>query len=79
MRVITSDHFVRWANGTGLVALGGLAWAASVPGGPSWRALLAAALVSATLASAALLRSTRPVAAGVPAFTGHGGRARRRG
>lgn len=75
MRVITSDHFVRWANGTGLIALGGLGWTASVPGGPFWGALLAAALVSTALASAALPGArTRPM----PAFAGYGGQARRR-
>jgi hypothetical protein len=68
MRVSTSDHFVRWANGTGLIALGGLAWAVFGPGGPLWTALLAAGLVSAALAAGASARSRpRPVPAEVGA------------
>jgi hypothetical protein len=78
MRVITSDHFVRWANGTGLIALGGLAWAVFAPGGPLWTALLAAGLVSAALATAAFVRRRpHPIPAEVVVIVESGEQARR--
>jgi hypothetical protein len=78
MRVITSDHFVRWANGTGLIVLGGLAWAVFAPGGPLSAVFLAAGLVSAALAGAAFVRSEpSPILAEVAATAEHGEQARR--
>jgi hypothetical protein len=57
MRVITSNRWLRWTSGAGLVALGTLGWAVFVPGGALWSAGLAAGLVGTALATAALVRS----------------------
>lgn len=62
MRVPTSEQFVRWTRGTGLVALvplAALAWAvfAPDPDGPFWTAVLAAGLIGAAIATAVLVRS----------------------
>ena len=56
MRVLTLDHFSRWTDGTGLVALAALAWAVFVPGGVLWTAILAAGLIGSAVATAVLVR-----------------------
>jgi len=57
MRMMTSDTFDHWIRGAGLVALVALVWAAVVPDGILWIALLAAGLMGAAIATSILVRS----------------------
>ena len=57
MRVITSNRWIRWTSGAGLVGLGALGWAVFVPGGVYWNAGLAAGLLGTALVTAALVKS----------------------
>jgi hypothetical protein len=59
VRVLTSEQFVRWTRGIGIVALVTLAWAVFVPDGLFWTALVAAGLTGAAVATAVLVRSRR--------------------
>jgi hypothetical protein len=59
MRVSTSDHFVRWTRGLGLLALVVLAWSVFAPGGLFWTAVLAAGLIGSAAATVLLVRSRR--------------------
>jgi hypothetical protein len=52
-----SSQVIRWSRGAGIGALLVLVWAAFVPGGLFWSAILAAGLVGATLATVVLVRS----------------------
>ena len=59
MRALASDPVDRWIRGTGivaLVALGALAWAAFVPDGLFWTAVVAAGLIGSTVATSVLVR-----------------------
>jgi uncharacterized membrane protein YczE len=59
MRVFSTERFERWTRGLGLIALVVIVWSVFVPGALFWGAILAAALVGSTVATALLVRSRR--------------------
>jgi hypothetical protein len=57
MTAHTSDVFIRWARGAGMVAIATLAWSAFVPEGLFWTAVLATGLVGAAVATMLVMRN----------------------